>query len=95
MVTYVYNCTVLTTSNHLFPTTYHAASIIHSQLTAYHAQPSHRYITDRFLPDKAIDLVDEAAAKLNNEVSSDTPNTTRSLAFSLTPNPTIYLTPAY
>lgn len=31
---------------------------------------SDRYITDRFLPDKAIDLIDEAAAKLNNEVSS-------------------------
>lgn len=34
------------------------------------AQLSHRYIADRFLPDKAIDLVDEAAAKLNIEVSS-------------------------
>lgn len=31
---------------------------------------SDRYVSDRFLPDKAIDLVDEAAAKLNNEVSS-------------------------
>jgi ATP-dependent Clp protease ATP-binding subunit ClpB len=31
---------------------------------------SHRYIADRFLPDKAIDLVDEAAAKLNIEVTS-------------------------
>ena len=28
---------------------------------------SHRYITDRFLPDKAIDLMDEAAAKLRTE----------------------------
>lgn len=34
------------------------------------AQLSHRYIADRFLPDKAIDLVDEAAAKLNIEASS-------------------------
>jgi ATP-dependent Clp protease ATP-binding subunit ClpB len=34
------------------------------------AQLSHRYISDRFLPDKAIDLVDEAAAKLNIEVTS-------------------------
>eukprot|EP00904_Undaria_pinnatifida_P006538 jgi/Undpi1/3013/HiC_scaffold_14.g06390.m1 len=34
------------------------------------AQLSHRYIADRFLPDKAIDLVDEAAAKLNIEVTS-------------------------
>lgn len=31
---------------------------------------SHRYITNRFLPDKAIDLVDEAAAKLRLEMSS-------------------------
>ncbi|VVM08064.1 adenosinetriphosphatase [Methylacidimicrobium cyclopophantes] len=31
---------------------------------------SHRYITDRFLPDKAIDLVDEAAAKLKAEMES-------------------------
>lgn len=31
---------------------------------------SHRYITDRFLPDKAIDLMDEAAAKLRMEVDS-------------------------
>jgi len=33
-------------------------------------QLSNRYITDRFLPDKAIDLVDEAAAKLRLEVDS-------------------------
>ncbi|HHS12506.1 MAG TPA: ATP-dependent chaperone ClpB [bacterium] len=31
---------------------------------------SHRYITDRFLPDKAIDLVDEAASKLRIEIDS-------------------------
>jgi ATP-dependent Clp protease ATP-binding subunit ClpB len=31
---------------------------------------SHRYITDRFLPDKAIDLIDEAAAKLRMEATS-------------------------
>ena len=31
---------------------------------------SHRYIADRFLPDKAIDLVDEAAAKLRTEIDS-------------------------
>ena len=31
---------------------------------------SHRYISDRFLPDKAIDLIDEAAAKLRNEIDS-------------------------
>ena len=31
---------------------------------------SHRYITDRFLPDKAIDLMDEAASRLNIEINS-------------------------
>src|ERR1700735_3514465 len=31
---------------------------------------SHRYITDRFLPDKAIDLIDEAASKLRLEINS-------------------------
>jgi ATP-dependent Clp protease ATP-binding subunit ClpB len=34
------------------------------------AQLSHRYITDRFLPDKAIDLIDEAAAKIKIEIDS-------------------------
>jgi ATP-dependent Clp protease ATP-binding subunit ClpB len=34
------------------------------------AQLSNRYITDRFLPDKAIDLVDEAASKLRIEIDS-------------------------
>jgi len=34
------------------------------------AQLSHRYITDRFLPDKAIDLVDEAAARIKMEIDS-------------------------
>jgi ATP-dependent Clp protease ATP-binding subunit ClpB len=31
---------------------------------------SHRYITDRFLPDKAIDLIDESAARLRTEIDS-------------------------
>ena len=31
---------------------------------------SHRYITDRFLPDKAIDLMDEAASQLRMEIDS-------------------------
>src|SRR5262249_53415601 len=31
---------------------------------------SHRYITDRFLPDKAVDLIDEAAARLRMELDS-------------------------
>jgi ATP-dependent Clp protease ATP-binding subunit ClpB len=34
------------------------------------AKLSHRYISDRFLPDKAIDLVDEAAARLRTEIDS-------------------------
>ncbi len=34
------------------------------------AQLSHRYITDRFLPDKAIDLIDESASKLRIEIDS-------------------------
>ncbi|HLS52077.1 MAG TPA: Clp protease N-terminal domain-containing protein, partial [Burkholderiaceae bacterium] len=34
------------------------------------AELSHRYITDRFLPDKAIDLVDEAAARIRMEIDS-------------------------
>ena len=32
---------------------------------------SHRYISDRFLPDKAIDLIDEAASRLRMEITSD------------------------
>jgi len=34
------------------------------------AELSHRYITDRFLPDKAIDLIDEAAARIKLEIDS-------------------------
>jgi len=34
------------------------------------AELSHRYITDRFLPDKAIDLIDEAASRLKMEIDS-------------------------
>jgi len=48
---------------------HHGVRIRDSALVAA-AQLSHRYISDRFLPDKAIDLVDEAAAKLNIEVTS-------------------------
>jgi len=48
---------------------HHKVRIQDSALVAA-AQLSNRYITDRFLPDKAIDLVDEAAAKLNIEVTS-------------------------
>ncbi len=48
---------------------YHGIRIKDSALLAA-ATLSHRYITDRFLPDKAIDLMDEAAAKLRIEIDS-------------------------
>lgn len=48
---------------------HHGIRIKDSALVAA-ALLSHRYISERFLPDKAIDLVDEAAAKLKIEVSS-------------------------
>ncbi|MGC8554531.1 MAG: ATP-dependent chaperone ClpB [Candidatus Acidulodesulfobacterium sp.] len=48
---------------------YHGIRIKDSALIAA-ATLSHRYITDRFLPDKAIDLVDEASAKLRIEIDS-------------------------
>src|SRR5579864_2745591 len=49
--------------------THHGVRIKDSALVAA-AILSQRYITDRFLPDKAIDLVDEAAAKLRTEIDS-------------------------
>ena len=48
---------------------HHGVSISDSALIAA-VKMSDRYITDRFLPDKAIDLVDEAAAKLKMELGS-------------------------
>jgi ATP-dependent Clp protease ATP-binding subunit ClpB len=48
---------------------HHGVRIKDSALVAA-ALLSHRYIADRFLPDKAIDLVDEAAAKLRMEIDS-------------------------
>ncbi len=48
---------------------HHGVRIKDSALVAA-ATLSHRYITDRFLPDKAIDLIDEAAAKLRIEIDS-------------------------
>ncbi|QIZ72959.1 ATP-dependent chaperone ClpB [Oxynema aestuarii] len=48
---------------------HHGVKILDSALVAA-ANLSHRYISDRFLPDKAIDLVDEAAAKLKMEITS-------------------------
>ncbi len=48
---------------------HHGVRIKDSALVAA-AMLSHRYITDRFLPDKAIDLMDEAASKLRIEIDS-------------------------
>ncbi|MCH5375108.1 MAG: AAA family ATPase, partial [Planctomycetes bacterium] len=49
--------------------THHGIKITDSALVAA-AELSHRYISDRFLPDKAIDLVDEAASRLAMELES-------------------------
>lgn len=48
---------------------YHKIEILDEALIAA-AELSHRYIADRFLPDKAIDLIDESAAKLRLELDS-------------------------
>ena len=48
---------------------HHGVRIADAALVAS-AQLSHRYITDRFLPDKAIDLMDEAASRLRMQVDS-------------------------
>ena len=48
---------------------FHGVKIQDAALVAA-ASLSHRYITDRFLPDKAIDLVDEACARLRTEIDS-------------------------
>lgn len=48
---------------------HHGVKITDSALVAA-AELSHRYISDRFLPDKAIDLVDEAASQLRMEIDS-------------------------
>lgn len=48
---------------------HHGVKITDSALVAA-ASLSHRYITERFLPDKAIDLIDEAAAQLKMEITS-------------------------
>lgn len=49
---------------------HHNVTITDSALVAA-AKLSHRYITDRFLPDKAIDLIDEAAAELKMQIESE------------------------
>ena len=51
---------------------HHGIRVLDSALVAA-ARLSDRYVASRFLPDKAIDVVDEAAAKLNNEVTSRPP----------------------
>jgi len=48
---------------------HHGVRITDSAIVAA-ATLSHRYISDRFLPDKAIDLIDESAAKLRTEIDS-------------------------
>jgi ATP-dependent Clp protease ATP-binding subunit ClpB len=48
---------------------HHGVKILDSSLVAA-ATLSHRYISDRFLPDKAIDLVDEACAMIRTEIDS-------------------------
>jgi ATP-dependent Clp protease ATP-binding subunit ClpB len=48
---------------------HHKVRVMDSALVAA-AKLSHRYITNRFLPDKAIDLIDEAAARLKMQVTS-------------------------
>lgn len=48
---------------------FHKVQILDEALIAA-AEFSHRYVTDRFLPDKAIDLIDEASAKLRLELDS-------------------------
>jgi ATP-dependent Clp protease ATP-binding subunit ClpB len=50
--------------------TFHNVSIKDSALVSA-AKLSNRYITDRFLPDKAIDLIDEAAAELKMQIESE------------------------
>jgi len=51
---------------------HHGIRVLDSALVAA-ARLSDRYVSARFLPDKAIDVVDEAAAKLNNEMTSRPP----------------------
>ena len=48
---------------------HHGVEITDTAIVAA-AELSHRYITDRFLPDKAIDLIDEAAARVKMEIDS-------------------------
>ena len=52
---------------------HHKIKIDDSALVAA-AQLSQRYISDRFLPDKAIDLIDEAASKLHIDMESKPPD---------------------
>jgi len=49
--------------------THHGVTITDPAIVAA-AELSHRYVTDRFLPDKAIDLIDEAASRMKMEIDS-------------------------
>ena len=60
---------------------HHGVRITDSALVAA-ATMSNRYIADRFLPDKAIDLVDEAASRLRMEVDSNPKKSTSSIGAS-------------
>jgi len=51
-------------------TKYITGSVIKDSAIVAAATLSHRYISDRFLPDKAIDLIDEAAASLRIQIDS-------------------------
>ncbi len=51
--------------------THHGVQILDSAIIAA-AKMSHRYITDRQLPDKAIDLIDEAASRIKMEIGLET-----------------------
>jgi len=57
--------------------THHGVRIKDTAIVAA-ATLSNRYITDRFLPDKAIDLIDEAASKLRIEITACPRRSTRS-----------------
>lgn len=50
--------------------THHGVQILDLLAIIAAAKMSHRYITDRQLPDKAIDLIDEAASRIKMEIDS-------------------------
>ena len=60
----------ITADYHTHTTYSHGKGSIADNALVAAAQLSHRYISDRFLPDKAIDLVDEACALIKTELDS-------------------------